>query len=219
MFHQYGTNISNPNARTGNAIQVLNVNREQIGHIPRVQAAKLAPFMDRRSLIVEATISGHKEYYECPLTLHIYGPNDSDTRQHLIEGMRKAGLPVSSFSNAAQQQKEERERQKIAAQAAKRAKKHGATILGVGSGHHYETGLAEFAAGSSQSNGTGPSLEDIIGGSERFNPRNAEQFIEEFGIKESDLVSCFFFYNHSPLIEEGRNAKGNSTQSAFHRAA
>jgi SWI/SNF-related matrix-associated actin-dependent regulator of chromatin subfamily A3 len=28
-----------------------------------------------------------------------------------------------------------------------------------------------------------------MGASERFNPRNVEQYVEEFGIKENDLVS------------------------------
>ncbi|KAJ4344512.1 uncharacterized protein N0V89_012255 [Didymosphaeria variabile] len=176
-----------------NAIQVLNVNREQIGHIPRTQAAKLAPFMDRHSLIIEATISGRKEYYECPLMLRIYGPSDPNTRQMLIDNMRSAGLPTSSWKDVTQLQKKEtqrqKERQKIAAQAAKRAKKQGGAVVVIGGGQQYGGGLAEYAAGSSQGVEPGPTLEDIIGGSERFNPRNAEQFVEEFGIKESDLAA------------------------------
>jgi len=208
----------NTNAPAGNAIQVLNVNREQIGHIPKTQAAKLAPFMDRRSLIVEATISGRKEYFECPLMLRIYGPSDDSTRQHLIESMRSAGLPTSSWKDATQRQKDERERQKVAAQAAKQAKKQGGAVVSVGGGQQYQNGLAEYAAGSSQGIGPGPSLEDIIGGSERFNPRNAEQFVEEFGIKESDLVSCQRSNNRNLLIAIGRNAEGRPAQSSLHRA-
>ncbi|KAF9730692.1 hypothetical protein PMIN04_001697 [Paraphaeosphaeria minitans] len=171
-----------------NAIQILNVHRQQIGHIPRTQAAKLAPFMDRHSLIVEATISGRKETFECPLMLRIYGPSDPNTRQMLVGNMRSAGLPTSSWKDAMQRQKMERGREEIVARAAKRAKKQGGAVVGVCRGQQHENGLAEYAAGSSQSVEQGPSLEDIIGGSERFNPRNVDQFVEEFGTKESDLV-------------------------------
>ncbi|KAJ4301139.1 hypothetical protein N0V90_003229 [Kalmusia sp. IMI 367209] len=174
--------------RECNAIQVLNVNNVQIGHIPRTQASKLTPYIDGRSLIVEATITGHKEYYECPLTLRLYGTSEPTARANLIERMRADKLPTTSFRQATQQQKDERERQKLAMQAAKRAKKKGGAVVGVAGGQQYESGLAEFAAGSSQSFGPGPSLDDIIGGSERFNPRNVEQFVEEFGIKEKDLA-------------------------------
>ncbi|KAL1591477.1 hypothetical protein SLS60_011977 [Paraconiothyrium brasiliense] len=189
------TDMASPPGTKGmrNAIQVLNVNREQIGHLPRTQAAKLAPFMDRRSLIIEATISRRKEYFECPLMLRIYGPSDPNTRQMLVDDMRSAGLPTSSWKDATQRQKAEtqrqKERQKIAAQAAKRAKKQGGAVVGVGGDQQHGDGLAEYAAGSSQGVGPGPTLEDIIGGSESFNPRNAEQFVEEFGIKESDLTA------------------------------
>lgn len=45
--------------------------------------------------------------------------------------------------------------------------------------------MAEFAAGLPPADPslTGPSLEDIILGSERFDPRNIEEFVEEFGVK------------------------------------
>jgi SWI/SNF-related matrix-associated actin-dependent regulator of chromatin subfamily A3 len=50
--------------------------------------------------------------------------------------------------------------------------------------------MAEFVAGS-QSQGImpGPSMEDIIGGSERFNPRNVERMTADFGVKEADLAA------------------------------
>lgn len=131
--------------------------------------------------------------------LRIYGPSDPNTRQMLIENMRSAGLPTSSWKDATQQQKAERERQKIAAQAAKRAKKQGGAVVSVGQGQQHDSGLAEYATGSSFGTGQGPSLEDIIGGSERFNPRNVEQFVEEFGIKDSDLVCCQYLNIHHML--------------------
>ena len=39
-------------------------------------------------------------------------------------------------------------------------------------------------------------MDDIIGGSERFNPRNVEQMAEKFGIKEEDLVRLLRAVEH-----------------------
>jgi hypothetical protein len=50
-----------------NAIRIDNVVREQIGHISRQVAAKLAPFMDSSSLLVEGALTGPKTYYDCPV--------------------------------------------------------------------------------------------------------------------------------------------------------
>jgi SWI/SNF-related matrix-associated actin-dependent regulator of chromatin subfamily A3 len=167
--------------------------------------------MDNRSLLVEAIVAGEKGYYECPIQLRLYGPNDPVARENLVSQMRASGLPTSTFSNInsrvreeqhrqkeqmqkakkemQQRQKEEKQRQKIAAQAAKEARKNGATVVAVADVPQRESGLGEFAGGSTQGVGPGPSLEDIMGASERFNPRNAEQYVEEFGIQEKDLVS------------------------------
>ncbi|EMD91130.1 hypothetical protein COCC4DRAFT_71487 [Bipolaris maydis ATCC 48331] len=101
-----------------NVIRVDNVQGEQIGHILRGLAAKLAKYMDNGSLLIEAQITGHKGYYECPIELQLYGTDDPIKRQELI-----------------------------AKEAAKQMKK----------------------------GAKGVDLEDIITGSERFNPRNIEE--------------------------------------------
>lgn len=189
------------------------MNRVQIGHIPKTIAAKLALYMDNRFLIVEATISGHKEYYECPLTIRLYGPRDPQTRANLIQRMRNDKFPSSCWQGATQMEKVEKERQKVAAQAAKKAmkdKKSGA-VVGIGEGQQYENGMARYAAGSSQGVGPGPSLEDIIGSSQHLNPRNAEQIVEDFGVKESDLVSLSLRNYENVLTATGRNAEGHPT--------
>ncbi|KAF1953942.1 hypothetical protein CC80DRAFT_476857 [Byssothecium circinans] len=169
-----------------NAIQVLNVQGAQIGHIPKGEAAKLAPYMDGRHLIVEAIISGEKGYYDCPVSLRLYGTNEPNAQAQLIDRMRADRLPVTGATLA---QRQEEGREKLAQKAARRSakKKRNGAIAAIGQGQQYETSMAEFASTSSQGAGSGPSMEDIIGGSERFNPRNAEQFVEDFGIKESDL--------------------------------
>ncbi|KAJ5022834.1 hypothetical protein PSV08DRAFT_364911 [Bipolaris maydis] len=67
-----------------NVIRVDNVQGEQIGHILRGLAAKLAKYMDNGSLLIEAQITGHKGYYECPIELQLYGTDDPIKRQELI---------------------------------------------------------------------------------------------------------------------------------------
>ena len=175
-----------------NAIQVLNVQGEQIGHIPKTYAAKLAKYMDNRSLLVEAHITGPKGQFDCPIEIRLYGTNEPVERENLLAQMREDKLPVG---HAADRKRKEaaaqKERQRLAKEAAKRARKNGGAVVGIGEGQNWKNGMSEYMAGSSQSDGTGPgpSLEDIIGGSERFNPRNFENVVEEFGVKEQDLAS------------------------------
>ena len=57
------------NSYDRNAIQVLNVQGEQIGHIPRTLASKLAKYMDNRSLMLEAILTGSKGAFDCPLAI------------------------------------------------------------------------------------------------------------------------------------------------------
>lgn len=175
-----------------NAIQVLNVQGQQIGHIPKTWAAKLAKYMDNRSLLIEAHITGEKGTFDCPIEIRLYGTNEPVERENLLAQMREDKLPIG---HAADRKRKEaaaqKERQKLANEAAKRAQKNGGAVVGIGDGQNWENTMSEYMAGSSQSvgMGPGPSLEDIIGGSERFNPRNFEKVVEEFGIKEQDLAS------------------------------
>ncbi|EUC38636.1 hypothetical protein COCCADRAFT_647 [Bipolaris zeicola 26-R-13] len=153
------------NQYDANAICVDNVRGEQIGHIPRGLAAKLAKYMDDCSLLIDARITGYKGYYECPIELLLYGTDDPVQRQQLMARMKKDRLPVGPK------------------EATKRTKKKDAKAVGPIEGP--EASMAEFAAGLPPADPslTGPSLEDIILGSERFDPRNIEEFVEEFGVK------------------------------------
>lgn len=175
-----------------NAIQVLNVQGQQIGHIPKTWASKLAKYMDNRSLLVEAQITGHKGEFDCPIEIRLYGTNEPVERENLVAQMRADKLPIG---NATERKRKDaaaqKERQRLAKEAAKRAKKNGGAVVGVGDGQNWENSMSDYMAGSSQSDsvGLGPSLEDIIGGSERFNPRNFENVVEEFGVKEQELAA------------------------------
>jgi SWI/SNF-related matrix-associated actin-dependent regulator of chromatin subfamily A3 len=180
------------NPYDSNAIRVLNVQGDQIGHIPKTWAAKIAKYMDNRSLLVEATITGPKGEFDCPLELKFYGTNEPEEREKLLSKMRADKLPVGPAADRKRKEAAaQKERQRLAKEAAKQAKKNGGTVVGVDDGQTWENGMSEYMAGSSQMQGAGPgpSLEDIIGGSERFNARNFENIVEEFGVKEDDLVS------------------------------
>ncbi|KAJ9641805.1 hypothetical protein H2199_005018 [Coniosporium tulheliwenetii] len=171
------------NPYDSNAIQVQNVRREQIGHIPRQVAAKLAKYMDSRDLAVEGFIAGKKEYYDCPISLKLYGTSEPVGRMELVNKMKSDKLPLEELKA---REKAEKARIKEAALAAKKAKK-GAP--GIGNGQIPEAGNGQWAAGLSQGDGMGPNMEELIAGSERFNPRNVEQMVEQFGTKEEDLAN------------------------------
>jgi SWI/SNF-related matrix-associated actin-dependent regulator of chromatin subfamily A3 len=180
-FH-YGLNVDVP----GNAIQVLNVQGKQIGHIPRNHASKLAKYMDGRMLLLEGFITGHKGAFDCPLDIKVYGTDEPAARDELIAKMRADKLPVGhAMDRKRKEAKAEKERQKLAAQAARAAKKNGGAVLGMGDGMQFGNSIPDFTAGSSQ----GFSLEDIISSSDRISPRNMERLVEQFGIKEDALAA------------------------------
>jgi SWI/SNF-related matrix-associated actin-dependent regulator of chromatin subfamily A3 len=182
-----------PNNRyDSNAIQVLNVQGEQIGHIPRTLASKLAKYMDNRSLMLEAVLTGNKGAFDCPLAIRLYGTNEPVERENLLEQMRADKLPIAQASDRKRKEAaSQKERQRLAKEAAEKAKKNGGAVVGIDDGQDWENRMGEYMAGSSAGDGMGPgpSLEDIIGGSERFNPRNFENVVEEFGVKEQDLAA------------------------------
>ncbi|KAF2474647.1 uncharacterized protein BDR25DRAFT_332048 [Lindgomyces ingoldianus] len=180
------------NPYDGNAIQVVNVQNAQIGHIPRIMAQKLATYIDNRSLLIEGYITGYKGEFDCPIELRIYGTDEPVERENLIAQLRADKLPVGhAMDRKRKAEKAEKERQKLAAQAMKAAKKNSGSVIGTSQGIQYENSMGEFAGGSSQGTGlaTSRNLEDIIGNCERFNPRNVEQIVEQFGIKQEELAA------------------------------
>lgn len=46
-----------------NAIQVKNISRVQVGHLPRNVASKLAPLLDRQAVTVEGVINDGNSTY------------------------------------------------------------------------------------------------------------------------------------------------------------
>ncbi|PLN82064.1 putative SNF2 family helicase [Aspergillus taichungensis] len=174
------------NPYDSNAIRVENVMRAQIGHIPRLMAAKLARYMDQRTLILEGVLTGVIGAFDCPILLRLFGPSDPAKRQGLKSQMEADKLPLADFKR---QEREEARRKKEQEKAQKAADKK-ARALALGKGIQYqgqsELGLSNLMAGEGISE---ENLEDIIGQSSAFNPRDISQVTENFGLSESDLAN------------------------------
>ena len=98
------------NQYDSNAIRVENVQRDQIGHIPRAMASKLAKYMDNGSLLVEGALSGRVGAYDCPIALKLFGTSDPVERANLRMQMRNDRLPtqvIDQKENEAKKRKQE----------------------------------------------------------------------------------------------------------------
>jgi SWI/SNF-related matrix-associated actin-dependent regulator of chromatin subfamily A3 len=112
------------NQYDSNAIRVDSVQRDQIGHIPRQIAAKLAPFLDSGSLMVEGVLTGNKGQFDCPLAVSLYGTSAPADQEALKNQMKASGLPIDVLHKRQVAAKKGRaEELKKAAQEAKAAKK------------------------------------------------------------------------------------------------
>ena len=158
------------NAFDRNAIRVDNVRGQQIGHIPRQIAAKLARYLDQKLLIADAFLSGRRGEFDVPMDIGLYGTSESMGKERLKDMMRSDCLPMEVL------QRKEKAEQK-AADARKNAE-----LAQVAQG---------FQASSSQSGEIqelqGPTMQELMAGSQTFNPREIGEHAEKFGVSEEDL--------------------------------
>ena len=174
------------NQYDANAIRIDNVQRAQIGHIPRQVAAKLAKYMDRGALYIDGIISGPKDTFECPLTIGLYGTSDPAGKEQLKRDMERDRLPTQTLK-----EREREEKRKRAEELKKVAKKGKGGARNQGNQQNWEVGPNPQYAGTS-SQGINPpeptqSLDDIIVESQRFNPREMGEVVEKFGAGEDAL--------------------------------
>ncbi|RAL10024.1 DEAD/DEAH box helicase [Aspergillus homomorphus CBS 101889] len=172
-----------------NAIRVDNVMGNQIGHIPRTMAAKLAKYLDSRSLLAEGMLTGVIGAYDCPIVLRLFGTSNPAARQALKSNMEEDRLPLNAFKQREREErKQEKEREKAEKQAAKLAR-----AMAQGKGQEdwqlsSNLGYSNLYAGEDNLDLEGQeSLEELIGQSSTFNPRDIGQVAEDFGMKEADL--------------------------------
>jgi len=171
-----------------NAIRIDNVQRDQIGHIGRNVAAKLAPLMDSGSLLVEGALTGHKDYYECPIGLKLFGTTDPVAGPALRQQMQDLRLPINEFTRnerEAKKRAQELEKQKKARDKAVAAmQKKGNTVFdNEGNGKWSNLG---------QSVGIGlppgPNMDQLLEGTSTFNPREVESLVSKLGAGEDVLA-------------------------------
>lgn len=158
---------------------------DQIGHIPRGPAAKLSPYIDDGSLLVEATIAGNKGQFDCPITLKLFGTKDQDKRRDIVERMRRDRLPLDAFRQRA---KEEKLKQVEELKKLKAAQKSGR--VATGSGKKWDRNGNQLGyAGSSTVGFAEPSqtMEDLVETSQLINPREMGEVVEKFGAGEEAL--------------------------------
>ncbi|KAK7449093.1 SNF2 family domain-containing protein [Colletotrichum acutatum] len=75
-----------------NAIRVCNVMGAQIGHLPRKVVEKLAPYVDRDEIAIEAILTGEKGMFDCPIRLQLYGSSNPIDRSALEDKLKKDKL-------------------------------------------------------------------------------------------------------------------------------
>ncbi|KAL8915762.1 MAG: hypothetical protein Q9172_006686 [Xanthocarpia lactea] len=172
------------NQYDSNAIRVSNVMRDQIGHIPRQIAAKLARYMDAGSLLVEGALAGPKGAYDCPIDLRLFGPSDREKKEELVNQLRRDRLPLDAI---VQRAKEAKNKQVEELKKLKAAQKSGR--VATGSGRQWDLSSSQPYA-SSQSSGLGEpvqTVDQIIETSQRINPREMGEIVEKFGAGEEAL--------------------------------
>lgn len=136
---------------------------------------------------MEGCLSGRVGAYDCPIALKLFGTSEPVERANLRNQMRADRLPsavIDQKENEAKKCKAE-ELKKIA--AAKKGK--GGKTGGGGQqwGHSSQT---DYAGTLSQGDGnSSQSIEELIDGSERFNPREVGSVIEKFGAGEDALAA------------------------------
>ncbi|KAL9108964.1 MAG: hypothetical protein Q9227_006360 [Pyrenula ochraceoflavens] len=183
-----------------NAIRIDNVMNNQIGHINRNMAAKLAPFLDCRDLVAEAVLTGEKGYYDCPIRLKLFGTSDPAAQAALKEKMQAARLPVNELIKA---ERERRRQEKEREKAMKAAKK----VMGMkggskaGSSQENAPDQAEFANLSVPGPSDNPvNMDDIMGAAQNFDPRAIGQVVDNFSGGEDDLAAL-------PMADQPMNLK------------
>ncbi|KAI1182983.1 SNF2 family N-terminal domain-containing protein [Nemania serpens] len=113
------------NAYDRNAVRVDNIMGSQVGHLPRNLVEKLAPYMDRREIMVDGVLNGHKGPFDCPIRLYFYGTSDPIARLEL-EAKLKADKLVKATELKATRKEAEAQR------AIAQDPTNGAPALGLG---------------------------------------------------------------------------------------
>ncbi|ETI23510.1 hypothetical protein G647_05312 [Cladophialophora carrionii CBS 160.54] len=175
------------NPYDSNAIRIDNVLRDQIGHIGRQVAAKLAPLMDNGSLLVEGALTGPKTYYDCPIGLKLFGTNDPVAGAALAKQMQEQKLPITEWVRTKREGEKRRQelekQQKAREKAAAAMRKKGLQVFDNEGPNRYSN-LGVLPNGRSQPE---QSMEQLLSGTSTFNPRDVQDAMKKLGTGEDVL--------------------------------
>ena len=171
-----------------NAIRIDNVRRQQIGHIGREVAAKLAPFIDSGELVIEGALTGAKSDFTCPIGLKLFGTTQQPAMWELRKKMLEVKLPVKELDKAeSARQKRAREmekQQKAREKEAERMRKRGQRV-------EFENvtnpRYAPLGQDSGEGSGHSPDIGALLSDTATFNPRDIQQAVSRFSQTEEDL--------------------------------
>jgi SWI/SNF-related matrix-associated actin-dependent regulator of chromatin subfamily A3 len=133
-------------------------------------AAKLAKYIDNGWLLMEGSLSGDIGQYDCPVLINFFGPPlSSPLSEEVRERMMVDRLPTQDISRFERDQKKMQETVE---------RKRAANL-------QFTASQPPGLGGSTQE----PTMQDIISGSERFNPRDVSRAAEQFGTSEDALAA------------------------------
>ncbi|KAI4716965.1 SNF2 family DNA-dependent ATPase domain-containing protein [Aureobasidium sp. EXF-10727] len=133
-------------------------------------ATKLARYIDNGWLLMEGSLSGEIGQYDCPVAINFFGPPlSSPLSEEVRERMMVDRLPTQDISRY------ERDQKKMQQTAERK----------IAANPRFKASQAPGLGGSSQEQ----TMQDIISGSERFNPRDVSRAAEQFGTSEDDLAA------------------------------
>lgn len=158
---------------------------DQIGHIGRREAAKLARYIDNGTLVVEGVLAGTKGQFDCPINLKLFGSSDRSKKEVLVDQLRQDKLPLDAI---VQRAKEEKAKQAEELKKLRAAQKSGR--VGTGNGKKWDKNGNQLGFAGNSNIGDGqPSqtMEDVIETSQRINPREMSEVVEKFGAGEGAL--------------------------------
>lgn len=161
------------NPYDGNAIRIDNMRGEQIGHIPKTKAAKLAKYIDSRWLLMEGALAGEIGPYDCPLIVHMFGPPLGSAQSNdLVRRMKDDKLPLHGV------QLKEKEEKKRLTEERKRA-----------ASTRPSSSQSQFTSSPTNGAGMDQTMLEVFEACERFNPRNISQAAEQYGTSEANLAA------------------------------
>lgn len=172
------------NPYDSNAIRINNVMGDQIGHLSRQCAAKLAPLMDSKALLVEGALTGPKGTFDCPIGLKLFGTTDPVAAAALKQQMIDLRLPVTEHNRAEAERKRKHKEQEKQLKAAQKTNslRMGSRVMDT------DPGLARYAninlPGPGQPTQT---LEQVLETALTYNPREVQDVVNKYGAGEDVL--------------------------------